>query len=372
MSTSLTLNNNFTTAVFLDLPSSAVNPALAYVPGLGYITSSMPVSASTPATQRIGREVVKETPLSRSLAEQDIGGGARLGRVTIFGSGGEPIDQLDMSTFDAFRSGKNIKNFKQFGGVARISPMIRISPEGFYEEFSNDKINHTTKFNLYGMGLHFKTVDEKYKFIPFKDFSKLNPTNLIGKEVGSGYPFIYTVRETYNQYLDPSHPASDGAIDVFEVRNSLANTSFSDIKVYGCRGQLQGGGIEESRKGSVVIDSKYEINRKSNGLFFDSQETGFSNFSFPKVGVTGSSGYSFPLPGFIDDRKYVPEPFNDAVDHLSGSYTFINIEMNDFLSSSRNRISEIGSRFKSTTSGLIFGESNVLGTDSIAFGGLKK
>ena len=37
-----------------------------------------------------------------------------------------------------------------------------------------------------------------------------------------------------------------------------------------------------------------------------------------------------------------------------------------------SKMSEIGTRFKSATCGLQFGESNVLGTDSIAFGGLKK
>jgi len=37
-----------------------------------------------------------------------------------------------------------------------------------------------------------------------------------------------------------------------------------------------------------------------------------------------------------------------------------------------SRMSAIGTRFKSATCGLQFGESNVLGTDSIAFGGLKK
>jgi len=37
-----------------------------------------------------------------------------------------------------------------------------------------------------------------------------------------------------------------------------------------------------------------------------------------------------------------------------------------------SRMSEIGTRFKSATCGLQFGESNVLGTDSIAFGGFKK
>jgi hypothetical protein len=67
-------------------------------------------------------------------------------------------------------------------------------------------------------------------------------------------------------------------------------------------------------------------------------------------------------------------PFFEDVNHIEGSYEFAanNRTMINFLSSSRNRMSEIGSRFKSSTCGLIFGESNILGTDSIAFGGLKK
>ena len=88
--------------------------------------------------------------------------------------------------------------------------------------------------------------------------------------------------------------------------------------------------------------------------------------------MTGSSGYKFPLPGFVDDSKYVSAPFNDSVDHLQSSYTFKTPDMENFLSSSRNSISEIGTRFKSATCGLVYGESNLLGTDSVAFGGLKK
>ena len=65
-------------------------------------------------------------------------------------------------------------------------------------------------------------------------------------------------------------------------------------------------------------------------------------------------------------------PFRDGVDYLRSSYKFKTVDMENFLSSSRNSISEIGTRFKSTTCGLIYGESNLLGTDSIAFGGLKK
>ena len=37
-----------------------------------------------------------------------------------------------------------------------------------------------------------------------------------------------------------------------------------------------------------------------------------------------------------------------------------------------SKMSDVGTRFKSGNCGLQFGESNPLGTDSIAFGGLKK
>ena len=107
-------------------------------------------------------------------------------------------------------------------------------------------------------------------------------------------------------------------------------------------------------------------------MFADSQDTQFSKFDFPKSGLTGSSGYKLSLPGFIDDRKYISAPYDDTTDHISGSYSFRTSAMQNFLSGSRNGMSEIGTRFKSSTCGLIFGESNKLGTDSIAFGGFKK
>jgi hypothetical protein len=87
-----------------------------------------------------------------------------------------------MKTFDGFRTGRNIHTFGQFGGATNVRPMIRISPEGFFEKTNGDKINHFASFNNFGMGLHYKTVDENYKLIPFNDFSKLVATDLIGKK----------------------------------------------------------------------------------------------------------------------------------------------------------------------------------------------
>jgi len=361
---------------FVDDVSTAVTPQLIYITGSGgsdtgqYVTASLPNPAITSATLRIGTSITR-TPASVKTFESTDVGGVRLGSVTVF-ENGEPADQIDMSTFDGFRTGKNINSFTQFGGATNVRPMIRISPEGFFEKTTGDKINHFASFNSFGMGLHYKIVDENLKLIPFNDFSKLTPVDLIGRQSVFAYPFIFNADKTLEQFTDPSHPGNDGAIDVFEVRHSLINLSTSDIRVYGCRGDYQGGGIENNRKGSTTIDSKYELKVKSSGLFLDSQETEFGKFSFPQIGVTGSSGYKFPLPGFIDDSKYVSAPFDESVDYLKNSYKFKTSPMQNFLSSSRNSISEIGTRFKSTTCGLVYGESNLLGTDSIAFGGLKK
>jgi|TARA_R110000824_G_scaffold62352_2_gene165149 hypothetical protein len=370
----------YTNAFFVDGLASAIPPMLVYVTGSGgsdsgeYAPFSFARSVSTSATQRIGSAVLKENQKIKIFETTDLGVGVRVGNVTIFENGDGADVSGSIKTFDGFRTGRNIKTFGQFGGSYNVRPMIRISPEGFFEKNSGEKINHFASFNSFGMGLHYKIVGEDHKLIPFNDFSKLIAKDLMGRKSVFAYPFVHNDKETLKQFVDPSHPGNDGAIDVFEVRYSLANLSPADISLYGCKGSLQSGGIESSKKGSTIIDSKYEIKSRLNATFLDSQELEFGTFSFPQIGVTGSSGFKFPLPGFIDDSMYISSPFDDAVDYLKGSYKFATLpaSMGNFLSSSRNSISEIGTRFKSTTCGLVYGESNSFGTDSIAFGGLKK
>lgn len=367
----------FTSNAFIDGVTSAIPSSLIYLTGaLGeniYTTASLPNPANTSATQRIGESAISTETPTFNFETTDTVGGVRLGSVTVF-ENGEPAEQINMSTFDGFRTGKNISSFRQFGGSTNVRPMIRISPEGFFEKNDEDKINHFASFNNFGMGMHYKTVDENFTLIPFNDFSKIVAFDLIGRASVFAYPFVHNGRSNLDQFTDPSHPGNDGAIDVFEVRNSLVNLSHSDIRIYGCHGSYQAGGIEGTRSGGIELDSKYEIVQGSKSYFLDSQETEFSGFSFPKVGLTGSSGYSFAFPGFINDSKYKLSPFNEDVDHLKNSYAFTapGATMINFLSASRNSISAIGARFKSTTCGLVYGESNSLGTDSIAFGGLKK
>lgn len=365
--------------LFLDKPSSGRREILTFSPSINnYVTSSLSSSMTTAATQRIGVAVTRTTPISRSYENTGVGG-VRLGNVTVY-ENGEPAEQIDMRHLDLYRTGKNISSYKHFSSQV-FRPMIRISPEGFFEQDRPSYINHNMQLNSFGMGLNYKTVDENYTFIPFLDFSKIVPVAVISGSV-AGYPFAYDNRRDFDHYMDPAMPKHDGAADVFEVRNSFTAFSVSDVRLFGVKSSFAGGGIEQVQKGGVAISNRVAIRKSVEGreIFDDAQETIFSG----RYNASGSGTYkkrgdnlslstnAFPLPGFVDSSKYTLAPFKENIDYLSGSYTFATSNMNNFLSSSRNSIGEIGTRFKSSTCGLIFGESNKLGTDSIAFGGLKK
>ena len=339
-----------------------------------YITASLPLSSSTAATQRLGTTIVRNINSTPKTYEEAGTGGERLGAVTVFESS-EFSSDVNIRTLDAHRVGKNIQIYKHWASPI-FRPIIRISPEGFLQEEGSNVINHFASLNMYGFGLNYKIKNEQYKFIPFTDFSQIDPKKLleVGGSLNLAYPFVYESDKNLEHYVDPSHPGNDGSVDVFEVRKHMTTLSPSDIKLFGARGTLQAGGVEEIRRGASQILSHFPIKKNNNEIFLDSQETEFGGFLFPKIGTSGSSSSAYPLPGFVDTKKSVSLPFNENYDPLGQSYSFIIDDPNstNFLTSSRNRLSEVGTRFKSSTCGLIYGESNLLGTDSIAFGGLKK
>ena len=349
-------NNN--SRFVLDRPGSGIRSSIVYDTSNAintYTTASLSQSMTTAATSRIGLSIVRNLPPSRSFESSGVGG-KRIGVVTLFNVEESINEGNDTRNLDAFRTGKNIKTYKHFSSNV-FRPMIRVSPESFFEEEKGDVINHYASFNSFGFGMFYKTVDENYKLIPVQDFSSIN----------------------YGQFLDPSHPHNDGAIDVFEVRRSIANLSTSDISIHGFKADLMAGGISDNKKGGTLIESKIDLNQSkidTISLYDDAQDTLFSDTQFVTRNKKGtlSNDKSFPLPGYVDAGQQKLSPFFEDVNYITGSYSFAgnNNDMVNFLSSSRNRMSEIGSRFKSSTCGLIFGESNSLGTDSIAFGGLKK
>lgn len=331
-------------------------------------------SVSTSATQRIGSTVVKDTLTQLSFEETGVDG-KRIGRIILYDSeiGTDNLKQLD---FDAGRDGKNIKNYQHMASP-RFRPLIRISPprQGVFENESSDVIDHSMKLEAYGIGKDYKTVDDNYNHIPFTDFSQISPVTLISSGPGLAFPFVYDSLANLGQYLDRSHPRNDGAVDVFETRLNKTTFSISDVQIKGCKTSLMGGGIDMINKGNSQIADVEEVRKSSNNIYFDSEEKVFHSYNFPTVGERSSASTSVKsLPGIIDDDNCPSAPFIDDTNLIGDAYGFSasTVNMKDFIARSSRNISEIGTRFKSSTCGLIYGESNLLGTDSIAFGGLKK
>ena len=364
------------TPFFKDRPASKIRDSIVFSPTLlAYVTGTLPTSVSTPATQRLNLPVTDiQQPVSRSYEVNGVGG-KRILNVLIPVGSDENDEQIDISHLNAQRTGRNIKSYRHFSSQV-FRPMIRISPSSFFEKENASEINHRASFDSFGFGMFYKTVDRNYKLIPVKDFSELIPKDLLDKNFTSAYPFVFEGKNIFNQFVDPSHPKNDGAVDVFDVRHSLVNHSVSDIRLYGAKGALMGGGIIDNKKGSSLIVNKVEIRQTTQcEIFQDAQETIFNQVNFQTRGMPGSlSNKVFPLPGYIDAYMKKISPFDETFDPISGSYSYAmsDPDMQNFLTGSRYSKSEIGTRFKSATNGLIFGESNPLGTDSIAFGGFKK
>ena len=309
--------------------------------------------------KRIGLQVERQ---SVDLKQKKSRLGPSFNGVTLIGNNRQKTE------FEAGRIGKDRKSL--FVSRSTLSPLMTIG-----ESVELNEIDNTIDLTVYGQGTFYKVYDEKFKLIPFRDFpGKFNPVDLIGKSHVTAYPFVSDLRINFSQFVDPSISAFDGAIDALSSRQSLIDNNITDFTLRSLKCDLMGGGVEYSQKGNLLLEDKYEIENGNVDYFLDSQEVLFPGFSFPQTGVTGSSGKSFGIQGYSSDAFYHLAPFKDLNPRSkSGRYSFLTYSQKELLLTGSDRTkSEIGERFKSANRGFIFGESNTLGTDSIAFGGLKK
>lgn len=288
--------------------------------------------------------------------------GKSFGNVTLVGN------EKRLGEFEAGREGKDIKSISLKRTV--LSPRITIG-----NNFEENEIDNTIDLTVYGQGSFFKIYDENFNLIPFRDFpGKLNPIDLIGRSHITTYPFVSDLKINFEQFVDPSISSFDGAVDAISSRQSLIDNNIEDFTIRSLKCDMMGGGVEYSQKGNLVIEDKKEVKSGDKDYFLDSQETLFPGFEFPQVGNIGAGGRTFGIQGYSSDAFYKLSPYNDKkVREDESRYTFLTINQKEVLlsESDRNK-SEVGERFKSSNKGFFFGESNVLGTDSVAFGGLKK
>jgi len=369
---------------FEDRPGIVVRSGLVYDNiNERYTTGSIAdgSNVSTAATQRLGQtSFVSEAYSPVDL--ENVGypnGGTVVGSITVFT--GSESEQGAEDLIDFYRYGKDIKDVKRYVRATTTIPMIRVGPASFFADEAVGTIDHELNFDAYGQGYLFLDVDESpvnQRIIPFNDLSKLVPSSLLGKEYTSGYPFVHNGRKNYDQFVNPSDKKINGAIDIFEVRDSIIDLSTSDMRIRGVKGHYQGGGIEATHRGGVKITDvrEYKLPNQIES-FEDSQDIFFGSESFPQAGVdigSGTTGNKFGIPGIVGLTSYKMTFFEDKLQREDDTkYTILTDSQKlDLLKNSDKNQSEIGTRFKSSTCGLIFGESNALGTDSIAFGGMKK
>lgn len=337
-------------------------------------------SAKTPATQRIGSISVKRQESSITIAIED--NSIRQRRYNRIGEFGGKKTRYDIkNSVDAGRQGTNVLTHNQ--RVLSLLPFATVNAKTVYDSQGN-VINNFESFNFGQMTL-FNYFDlTRGAFLPFKDFpGRLDPVHYVS--VGGYYPAYMIVNdqiENYLQFNDPEDPGLDGAIDVFNARRGFAgaNLNFDDIQIKGIRGSFSTGDWELSslsdKKGTAIIDSKFEFKQASYDYFEDADDKPFGSNSFPRKGDSSSSGYNFSYDGYVSDGKYTFSPFEDK-NTTDDKYTHLTRgQERDLLDRSDRDISEIGFRFKSSQNGFILRPKyenviqNVLGTDSIAFRGL--
>ena len=145
-----------------------------------------------------------------------------------------------------------------------------------------------------------------------------------------------------------------------------------------------------------MIDNKFEFRQAEYDWFEDAQDLGVHEAVFARVGDrTMSPDYPSPerdgktkldnyfsIFGYVSDGTYVMSPYVDLdVDkkYFEGKYRQLSQKAaNELLANSSKTLSIIGTRFKSSNSGVIMNpkydsiNQNVFGTDSIAYSGLSR
>jgi hypothetical protein len=321
----------------------------------------VPVSGSvtTNATQRLGKQV-QTVNVSTSLPDSTEFGTGQIGSVTI--PGASNAKQI----VDSYRQGTEVRTINQFDSM--LTPLMRFSREPLNSS-GTSLVNFDSQPEAYGTPKLFYAPDPNSTDVAKSSFEDIpgivDPVALVNNAYAnsSAYPII----NDNLSYLDPA--ARNGRIEVLDVTRTFSNTLISDgLDIRGVKSSLMGPNSSlNNLKGSVEISNRYEV-LNSSILSTDKFEDAQNNFSYKEDGSP-----TVPLPGYISQDKYGYVYFDDSSNWVSKngtSYSFV--DNKNFLTAAFRDVSETGTRFKSATNGLIFGESNALGTDSIAFGGLKK
>lgn len=333
------------------------------------VTELLSGSINNPAALRIGSKVDRITASPKNVEITDTGG-VKIGLATLLG------ENTTVADYDSGRDGINVIDLVHFGRMN--SPLVSVNRESFLNK--KNQINHVSSFNNFGISKLFKTYDNVSKTaIPFEDFPGiLDPVAFV--ESGDyilQYMIVTDLSRNIDKFIDPDD--LNGVIEVFDVRNSFANTSISDIEIKGIKASLCNENFFSIGQGSSPIDSKYEINQSSYSVYEDSQDVLYGGVTFaPRAGYSLSGSFAQESP--VADENRQMSPFVESSNSLKSLFSdrlrdFIGDVYTGSLENEKN-IPELGTRFRSSNTGFIgspmydiIANSRFInpGTDSIAF-----
>jgi hypothetical protein len=374
-------NTNITT----DLTDSSVLTFTNFIGG-GQKSSGGPIL-------RIGIEVVQQEVLPGAVTNP-IDEGNRIGKVTLFG------DNQNISYLEGYVQGKNIKNMQQF--FKMNIPHIRANNCQYYKsQRLSGELDHKlslTRDIALGQNDNLRRV---LRYTPFNDrlIPLYDPVAYItaGNYI-LGYPIVTDNSVDFENYNDPDALEAsfaggffrDGIIEPLGIRDTFANpnTGNTNIMIKGIKGSFmpyhQEQGDWSDSKGSAVLDNKFEFKQGKYDWFEDSQDLALPENVFARIGdqsMTTNNNF-MSLWGYVSDGTYDIAPFVDlSVDNIYFKNKYRQLSPSgaiQLLSNSSRTLSTIGTRFKSSNSGVILSpkydsiNQNVFGTDSIAFSGLMR
>jgi hypothetical protein len=260
-------------------------------------------------------------------------------------------------TFDRIRQGVSIRSNRQY--FNRMLPVI-ISADP--PTFTDEPIIPYLEISNYGQPKLFNDPGPDGTAAPFEDIvGRFSGKDYLQDEGTQIYPSILenpTLR-------DPGQ--MDGVIEPLAIRGTISNFSLGQPYVaHTVKGALMSGFRDHSNKGAEVISQIQYFSEPSRVDFFEDNSERLLG--------------DVMAPGFISETEPPIVPFEDSQIATNPSASF------SFLSGAYRDRGELGTTYRSTASGIIFNPSNVgntgntagristtvLGTDSIAFGGLKK
>ncbi len=253
---------------------------------------------------------------------------------------------INTSAYDKFRQGISITTDRElFGGMfPKMKPANQRTPTGFQES------------TVFGQPALFSA--EK----PFVDIEKFNPVKFI---ITAGQYQIYPDVFNDSSFLDPYQ--MDGAIEPLMIRKAASLSALAGREyAYRIRGSLQAGNIDEHDSTSQIVQIYNYRQPISVKPFID----------FPEYMGTDVIG-AVSIPGVVSEVQAVIFPFNDrdfrSRIYLDGPEGAINGSsmVNTALALSGTFEVMLGDDQVSATAGFIY-DNNPYGTDSLAFGGLKK